>query len=208
MPEIRARLTLSDGDTLVIRPLRAGDGPALQRFNAALSEASRGVFLPHAYDEATVARMIARADAGTDLTYVAVAGADIVGYFFLWDIADPVPSLGIGLAEAYQNRGLGAHCLQLLIDDARAAGCDGIDLTTVPTNARAFALYRKMGFRYLADVDNIAGDGRVVRERWMFLPLRPGAQPPTRQHQPPPAAPTDGCTTRLVESAPPPPPTE
>lgn len=180
-----ATVRTRDGLTLPVRRLRAGDGPALQAFNAGLREATRGFFLPHAYDDATVGRIIARAEDGTDLTYVALAGAEIVAYFYLWDMADPVPSLGIGLADAVQGRGLGAPCLQILIDDARAAGRQGIDLTTVPTNARAFALYQKMGFQYLGDVDNVAGDGRVVVERWMFLPLVPVAQPPVRAHQPP-----------------------
>ena len=72
-----------------------------------------------------------------------------------------------------------------LIDEARAAGCAGIELTTLPENERAFALYQKVGFTCLGYTDNIAGDGRVVRERVMFLPLRSGAQPPQRRFGPP-----------------------
>jgi ribosomal protein S18 acetylase RimI-like enzyme len=58
-------------------------------------------------------------------------------------------------------------------------------LTTVITNARAFRLYERAGFVLVGEVDNIAGDGRVVRERRMFLPLRPGARPPPREFKPP-----------------------
>ena len=41
-----------------MRPLSEGDGPALQRFNAGLSEQTRSTFLPHGYDEITVANYI------------------------------------------------------------------------------------------------------------------------------------------------------
>jgi len=129
--------------------------------------------------------MIARAEDGTDLACVLLAGKDIVAYFFMWNMADPVPLLGIGIADHYQGRGLGAQLMKILIDDARAADRDGVELTTMLTNARAFALYKKVGFQYIEDVDNVAGDGRVVRERWMFLPLKPGVKPVRREHRPP-----------------------
>jgi len=184
-PTIRATITLPDGETLVARRLLAGDGPKLQAFNAGLSERSRGFFLPHAYDDATVARMIERAERGTDLTYIVAAGEEAVAYFFLWEYADPIPILGIGIADAWQGRGMGKQLMRILIDDARQAGRDGIDLTTMQHNDRAFALYQKMGFRYIENVDNYDGDGRLIVERWMFLPLKPDAQPVKREHKPP-----------------------
>jgi len=183
--DIRAQITLSNGETLIVRSLRAGDGPRLQQFNAGLSPRSRGFFLPHAYDDATVARMIERTESGLDLTYLVFAGEEVVAYFFLWEYQDSIPILGIGITDVYQGRGLGAQLMQILIDDARRAGRDGIDLTTMLNNDRAFTLYRKMGFRYIEDVDNIDGNGRVIVERWMFLPLKPDARPVKRRHQPP-----------------------
>jgi len=180
-----ACLKARDGREILIRPLAANDGPALQAFNGALSDTSRNLFLPHAYDDATLARVIARAAGGTDYTCVAVAGDTIVGYGFLWDMADPVPVLGIGLADAWQGQGLGKPFLEHLVAAARAAGRAGIELTTVPENERAFALYRSVGFQHTGETDNVAGDGRVVREHVMFLPLKPGATPPARDFGPP-----------------------
>ena len=174
-----------DGRELGCRLLACCDGPGLQRFNANLSEASRGLFLPHAYDDATLNRVIGRAEDGTDFVIVALDGEDIVGYAFLWDRHDPVPVLGIGLADSYQGLGLGRPLMEHLINTAMAEGRDGIELTTVPENKRAFTLYQKMGFQHIRDTDNIAGDGRVVREHVMFLPLRPGAVPPEREFKPP-----------------------
>ena len=179
------QLTTRSGEALVVRTLRAGDATRLQRFNAGLSERSRTFFLPHAYDDATVARMIERAENGGDLTYLVLAGEEMVAYFFLWEVREPIPVLGIGITDAYQNQGLGRQLMEILIADARRLERDGIDLTTMLTNDRAFALYQKVGFQYIENVDNITGDGVVVTERWMFLPLKPGVRPVPKIHRPP-----------------------
>ena len=183
--DIRAELAGPSGEKLVVRRLQDGDGPALQRFNAGLTERTRSVFLPHAYDDSTVAEYVERSNTGADRIYIALSGNEIVAYFFLWGIVKPNALLGIGITDAYQDRGLGTQMMQILIDDAKAIGLQGIELTTVPDNERGFHLYKKMGFQYLRDVDNVAGDGRVVRERMMFLPIAPGAKPSDHDFKPP-----------------------
>jgi len=185
MTDIRETLTLADGETLIVRRLQAGDGPRLQAFNAGLSAQSLEFFLPHAYDDATVARMIARAASGMDLTYLVLSGDEAVAYFFLWEAQEPVPILGIGITDRYQDRKLGRELMRILIEDARASGRDGIDLTTMQHNDRAYNLYLRMGFQYIEIVDNYDGNGRLVRERWMFLPLKDGVKPVAREHKPP-----------------------
>ena len=111
--------------------------------------------------------------------------AEIVGYFFLWEFQDPIPLLGIGLSDAWQGEGLGRQLMKILIDEARQAGREGIELTTMPDNERAFRLYESHGFQYLGEVANVTGDGRRVVERKMFLPLKPGARSSDREFKPP-----------------------
>ena len=178
-------LPLRDGAGVEVRPLTSGETEALARFDANLGAASRACFLPHAYDVATLARHVARHARGTDLSLVAAAGKDIVGYAFLWEFDRPFPLLGLGVADAWQGRGLGGALLDLLVVEARAAGRDGIDLTTVPSNLRARRLYESRGFRAAGEVDNVAGDGRVVRELRLVLAFRPGAAPGSRAFSPP-----------------------
>jgi ribosomal-protein-alanine N-acetyltransferase len=178
-------LPARNGTRLEIRPLATPELPALARFNAGLSVATRAVFLPHAYDAATLARQVERHAAGLDRSYVVAHASAIVGYFFLWEFDRPVPLLGLGLADAWQGQGLGAHLLQRLIAEARAADRAGLELTTLLANTRAFALYQRAGFVRLGEVDNVAGDGRVVREHRMFLALQPGASPIERDFRPP-----------------------
>lgn len=116
---------------------------------------------------------------------MATAGPEVVGYAFLWEFDRPFPLLGLGVADARQGRGLGGALLDLLIDEARTAACDGLELTTVPANIRARRLYESRGFHVTGEVDNVAGDGRVVRELRMVLALRDGARPPERAFAPP-----------------------
>lgn len=179
------QLTLPGGAALPVRRLRPGDAAALRRFNDELSAASRRFFLPHAYDAGTLARLLARAEAGDDLLLGAFEGDRLAGYFFLWHARARVPLLGIGMLDACQGRGLGRQMMAMLLDAARAGGAEGVELTTMLDNDRAFALYQKMGFRYLGDVQNLVGDGTTVVERAMFYEIKPGARPMEGPHRPP-----------------------
>jgi RimJ/RimL family protein N-acetyltransferase len=178
-------LPCRDPRRLAVRRLRRADAAALQRFNLELSEPSRRWFLPHPYDDSTVGRALARSEAGEDLTLGLFDGPRLVGYFFLWYVGRRVPLLGIGLVDDLQGLGLARPMLELLIAQAREAGCEAIELTTMLDNDRAFALYRKLGFEHFKDVENLQGNGEWVVERAMIYRLRPGAEPMQEPHRPP-----------------------
>jgi len=178
-------ITTRDGIDLLVRRLVATDATSLQAFNSNLSLDSRRKFLPHAYDDATVAKAMSRSKNGDDYVLGVFDGERLVGYFFLWCVRELVPLLGIGMLDDFQNRGLGRQMMQLLIDHAVAENRDGIELTTMPDNHKAFALYQKCGFKYYADVDNRQGDGKIVVERAMFYTIKPGAKPTEGAHEPP-----------------------
>ena len=135
-----------NGEAFVARRLQRADRLVLQAFNRVLSAATRARFLPHAYDDRTVERLLGRSEAGEDLVlglFEAPAGAQprMVGYFFLWNFRERVPLLGIGLLDACQGLGLGGTLMRLLLAQARARGCEGVELTTLPDNDRTFARY-------------------------------------------------------------------
>ena len=178
-------VTTRDGAELAVRPLRASDRDVLQTFNRELSDDSRRLFLPHGYDDATVAKALARSEARDDLTLGVFAGERLVGYFFLWYFTRPVPLLGIGLVDDFQGHGLGRNMMAILLDAARQSERDGVELTTCLDNKRAFALYEKVGFEHYADVQNMQGQGKWVTEHAMFYRIKPGAKPMDEPHQPP-----------------------
>lgn len=98
----------------------------------------------------------------------------IVAYFFLWRVREAVPVLGIGIADAWQDCGLGQRLMSILIEDAKALDRDGISLTTMLDNDRAYHIYLKMGFIDQGTVTHGSG----ITEHSLFLPLKPGAAPP------------------------------
>lgn len=173
------------GKPFLARRLGQGDAAALKQFNEELSGPSRRWFLPHPYDDATVARVLARSEAGEDLTLGLFDGARLVGYFFLWYVRGRVPLLGIGLTDDQQGQGLGRPLMEMLIEQGREAGCEAIELTTMLDNERAFSLYRKVGFEHFRDVDNLQGNGQWVVERAMIYRIAPGAEPMQEPHRPP-----------------------
>ncbi len=183
--QYRAIIKSRSGQDIHIRLLSEIDLLALQTFNKNLSEKTRSQFLPHNYEERIVLKFIDRNKKNIDRIYVALSEDVIIGYFFLWDFIKPFPVLGIGISDSFQGQGLGKKMMGVLIEDAKANGNNGILLTTVLTNESAYQLYLKMGFKYLGDTDNIAGDGRLVRERMMYLPLKVGEVPAIHDFQPP-----------------------
>lgn len=72
----------------------------------------------------------------------------MVGYVFLWDIHTKIPWLGIAVREDWKGHHLGRLLLEHLDVYAKAHGCGGLMLTSVPANVRAHALYERMGFVY------------------------------------------------------------
>jgi len=183
--DLPQRFIARDGRTVSVRRLTSDDARVLQRFNEELSGDSRGRFLPHSYDDATVGKALARSEAGVDLLLGAFDGERMAAYFFLWYFDQRVPLLGIGMLDDYQGRGLGRQMMQTLIDAANTNGNEGIELTTMMDNRRAFALYEQVGFKYYGDVENLDGDGRVVVERGMFYEIKPGAKRYDGKHAPP-----------------------
>ncbi len=181
----RILINSTDGDEFIIRRLLKSDRSSLQEFGNSLSKESTATFLPHSYDANTVNAFLERSEKGQDLTLGLFNNDTMVAYFFLWYYTNPIPLLGIGILDEYQGKGFGKKLIQFLIDAARRTNRDGIELTTLPDNHRAYALYEQVGFRHYADVNNLAGDGRVVTERAMFLQFNSAASPSVDLHKPP-----------------------
>ena len=173
-----ACLAIRPNKTLPVRRLRPADRDALRQFGTSLSPETTARFLPHLYDDATLDPLLKRSESGEDLTLGAFHGGEIVGYFFLHHFKKPFPLLGIGIRDDFQGCGLGRQMILLLIDEAVKNGNDGIDLTTLPTNDRAFNLYLSVGFHHIGFVENPLADGGVTIERALRYIINPQAEPP------------------------------
>jgi GNAT superfamily N-acetyltransferase len=158
----------------IIRRLAPGDAAALAEFYNGLSERSRRTFRPLGWttDAETCAGIvrdnivrdnIARdnlackeRDASTPedglgkgdkYDLVALDGTQIVGWSFVWRLNSDEPEFGLGIADAYQGRGLGAALMDRVLDVTRGLGVATLYLTVVQDNHVARQMYGRRGFR-------------------------------------------------------------
>lgn len=75
-------------------------------------------------------------------------------------------NIGISLRKAVWNQGIGTAMFRALIAQAKAWGLTQIELDFIEGNARARALYEKMGFRIVSYTPNAIRqrDGRLLHE--------------------------------------------
>ena len=166
--DVEVRFQGSAGEALELRNVRDGDVPRLFAFRDALGPESRTLFCPYPWDdsralEQALARSIQSARAGTDASFVLLAGEAVRGHFFLWKAGGnphsrahgvDVPELGVAVADAFQGQGLGLLFVRVLQIVARDLGRDAIELTTAAVNDAGWHVYRKAGFEYVGDIRN------------------------------------------------------
>jgi len=155
-------LLAPEDEPCVVRPLSEDLVPALREFGLhGLSDGSRALFecykwkSPSLEDELKAAAVASLAR--RDLHVVAMLEDEVIGYGFLWSMADDVPELGLAVADAHHRRGLGRSLLRLLCEAAKAEGKWAVELTTMPHNAPALAAYEQHGFERLGMIRNPLG---------------------------------------------------
>jgi len=80
---------------------------------------------------------------------------------------------GISIKKAYWGAGIGSGLLDAMIQAAKAAGYEQLELSVVAGNARALALYRKLGFEIYGTRERSFRyrDGSYASEHLMTLRL-------------------------------------
>jgi putative acetyltransferase len=140
-------------EQLTIRRLQAEDAWALAAFYNGLSERSRTTFRPLGWT--TIVEVCAgivednlpgSSQQATKYDLVAFHRGCIVGWSFIWDLYANEPTFGLGVADAYQGRGLGAALIDQVMAAARRLGLNRVYLTVVQKNHVAWELYERRGF--------------------------------------------------------------
>lgn len=175
-------IPLASGEPALLRPLQRRDARVLGQYFINLSEATRRVYGPHAFDQETADQICAELDSGQALRLLATLGSgeaeQIIGYFILvFGVHEGdrlrYERLGIALdgegdctlapsvADAYQSAGLGSVMMQHLCHIARDCGRQRMVMWggVRQDNPRAVHFYRKFGFEekgafYAGGVDN------------------------------------------------------
>ncbi|MBQ7455126.1 MAG: GNAT family N-acetyltransferase [Clostridia bacterium] len=151
-------ITLKDGGAALLRSPRPGEAAEMLEFMKALAGETHFVIRypeewrePPENEAAFLEHMVASDNA---LMIVCEIGGQIAGNcqitFNSRIKTRHRASIGIGLRREYWNLGIGTAMLGELIAAARARGIAQIELDYIEGNARARALYEKMGFEQVA----------------------------------------------------------
>jgi ribosomal protein S18 acetylase RimI-like enzyme len=81
-----------------------------------------------------------------DGTFVAVAGAEVIGSLHLDASRHGFGEIGMAVAREWRGRGVGSALLATAIEWAREQGLHKLSLSVFPHNAAAIAIYRRFGF--------------------------------------------------------------
>jgi ribosomal-protein-alanine N-acetyltransferase len=101
---------------------------------------------------------------------------ELAGHLVAMPAAGEVHLLNVTVAPAWRGRGLGRHLLRALVHGARRAGATSVWLEVRAGNARAQALYARLGFAAVGRRPRYYPAGGGTREDavLMCLPLEEG----------------------------------
>jgi GNAT superfamily N-acetyltransferase len=152
---------LSDGASVLIRPIRSEDAAAERAFIEALSpEARRNRFLGQvAHPSEAMIRHFVDLDYVHDLGFVAVIqedGKDVILGVSRYSTGDGSDSCecAISVLDAWQGRGLGTALMKHLIEVARSRGITRMWSMDAAENAKMRDLAHHLGFERKPDPDN------------------------------------------------------
>lgn len=140
---------LRNGQSAVIKDLEPEDAAALYQCLSSFSEASLRVFRAQPFTYAEAKALAAHAAERGQLRVMALVEGQGAGYASLsWSGGGSAyPMLSIGIADAFQGKGLGRQMMQHLLERARERGASGVELWVFKENWRALRLYSSLGFR-------------------------------------------------------------
>ena len=150
-PWFETSITLPTLDTVRFHCLRTTDAELLYAFFQMLGPRTRAWFRPHTpWTYAVAQQLVADAEDPDFIRFLALVEREgqmiPVGYGFFENLHSARPVLGIAVADAYQEMGLGQAIMQHLKAVARQLDKRRIILTVDGDNVRAQHVYTKMGF--------------------------------------------------------------
>ena len=131
-----------------IRQLSSKDWKRLLEFYESLSSSVAALFRPFGEPTEQVIRgHLSETDMGKHISFgLVLSGGTVDGHAFVQGIDGERPVFGIGLREHLHGRGWGRRLAETILREADGRALPLVTLTVVKVNARAMALYEKLGF--------------------------------------------------------------
>lgn len=155
-----ADVVLSDGGTVLIRPILPDDQAALSRFHEGLSPESVYLryFAPHPELSEAELEFLTTVDYRWRMALVAILGDDIVGVArYEGEEGSRSAEVAFLVDDHHHGRGIGTLLLEWLAAAARGAGISDFYATTLWENKRMLAVFKEAGF----PTKQIVGGGEV-----------------------------------------------
>ncbi|MBK3623376.1 GNAT family N-acetyltransferase [Streptomyces sp. MBT49] len=99
-----------------------------------------------------------------ETTFVIAVSGRVVGAARLCPVEDRDGTVeaGVWIGRSHRGTGVGSAVLELLLDRARASGCDEVCVSTTPQNSAVRALMAGIGTELVADGDELVGRVRLT----------------------------------------------
>ena len=133
--------------------LRSARLLGLAEYTALFNAAYEGYLIPFHLDENTTAAMIEAFDLDADASRIAFRDGGAVGLGNLGVRGDDAWIGGVGVVTAARRTGVGEALMRALHEQGRERGIRRVWLEVIVENTGAFALYEKLGYRSLRDVE-------------------------------------------------------
>jgi RimJ/RimL family protein N-acetyltransferase len=136
---------------VTIRRISSGDVEGFHRALDFVARERRYLALLEAPPLEMTREFITNIIANGHVQFVAVSGNDVVGWCDILPENRPAHAhsgtLGMGLLPQFRGKGLGFALIKAALGEARHKGLVRVELTVNADNARAIALYKKVGFK-------------------------------------------------------------
>jgi ribosomal protein S18 acetylase RimI-like enzyme len=133
--------------------LRSARSLGLAEYVALFNAAYEGYLVPFHLDESTAAAMTEAFDLDPDASRVAFRDGQAVGLGNLGVRGEDAWIGGVGVVTAARRTGVGEALMRALHEQARQRGVRRVWLEVIVENTGAFALYEKLGYRTVRDVE-------------------------------------------------------
>ena len=166
-PSFETSITLPALDAVRFHCLRVTDADLLYTFFQMLGPRTRSWFRPHTpWTYAVAQQLVADAEDPEFIRFLALVERDgemvPAGYGFFENLQSARPVLGIAVADAFQELGIGQAIMQHLKAVARQLDKKRIILTVDGDNVRAQHVYAKMGFTMTRLIPGSSHDAREM----------------------------------------------
>ncbi len=183
--KVSKKTVLSNGQEVLLRPLRSDDASILGAYFISLSQETRNMFAPHPFDQETAEMLCAQIDSTREMRLLAIVkegeteriAAYFITLFYLYDgDCKRYKEWGIPLddrtdcqiapsaADDYQGTGLGSMMMDFLVDIFHALGYKRMVLLggVRQHNEQAIRFYKRFGFRTVAEFTTKAPNYHMI----------------------------------------------